>query len=481
MLSRKRGNWTLPLNIRDFEKILWSSNSDCLKFGAVEMNESWADDLEVLSAAVKLFIEKATNQDWTLRVGWLNQIKKNLAEVPDSVYTQLEAGAASLNNFYFSPLSSGISNVIKMLQPNMTDEHVIPMDPRWNMQYLDTISNSVDFDTEIEHSDQLLVLLKSLSNRAILFLNRERKSYVERSLINTKKNRTSALRVSVEFYKDPGNHSSLPHAIVAHLAAFFELWDAFVLHWVKSTQVAILYSLLWRDRFWTTSETVALDSPGLMLLSLHWHWVVKHLISRVPQLLSGYEQQKLSKEIQSVSQQMQSSLASPEGISTSIKKLQKALGKPLPFKEKGILEIAVQLRRLSKALHVPELKPVVGDDQQQKEICILRTVTTEWKVKAVLLQAQGLVFRAIPETKSLLKKGGALISLHEEKPAESQQLDAALLTQLCNRVQLWPGMEYLAVLWQYKLTCDCIAEVYLKRWVLQSKCGQVCGWGLQAK
>uniref|UniRef100_A0A670YH89 Midasin n=1 Tax=Pseudonaja textilis TaxID=8673 RepID=A0A670YH89_PSETE len=471
-----KSNRTLPLNIRDFEKILWSSNSDCLKFAAVEMNESWADDLEVLSAAVKLFIEKATNQDWTLRVGWLNQIKKNLAEVPDSVYTQLEAGAASLNNFYFSPLSSGISNVIKMLQPNMTDEHVIPMDPRWNMQYLDTISNSVDFDTEIEHSDQLLVLLKSLSNRAILFLNRERKSYVERSLINTKKNRTSALRVSVEFYKDSGNHSSLPHAIVAHLAAFFELWDAFVLHWVKSTQVAvsdeklyeILQSLLWRDRFWTTSETVALDSPGLMLLSLHWHWVVKHLISRVPQLLSGYEQQKLSKEIQSVSQQMQSSLASPEGISTSIKKLQKTLGKPLPFKEKGILEIAVQLRRLSKALHVPELKPVIGDDQWQKEICILRTVATEWKVKAVLLQAQGLVFRAsyskefcsdefqtlVNLQQSKLKEAGALISPHEEKPAESQQLDPALLTQLCNRVQLWPGMEYLAVLWQYKLTCD---------------------------
>lgn len=37
--------------------------------------------------------------------------------------------------------------------------------------------------------------------RAILFLNRERKSYVERSLINTKKTRTSALRVSIEFYK----------------------------------------------------------------------------------------------------------------------------------------------------------------------------------------------------------------------------------------------------------------------------------------
>ncbi|XP_070589310.1 midasin [Erythrolamprus reginae] len=473
---------TLPLNIRDFEKILWSANSDCLKFAAIELNESWADDLEVLSTAVKLFIEKATNQDWTLRVGWLNQIKKNLAEVPDSVYTQLEAGAASLNNFYFSPLSSGISNVIKMLQPNMTDEHVIPMDPRWNMQCLDTINNSIDFDTEIEHTDQLLILLKSLSNRAILFLNRERKSYVERSLINTKKPRTSALRVSVEFYKDPGTHNSLPHAIVAHLAAFFELWDAFVLQWVKSTQIAvsdeklyeILHSLLWRDRFWTTSEMVVLDSPGLMLLSLHWHWVVKHLISRIPQLLSGYEQQKLSKEIQSVSQQMQTSLDNPANISSSIKKIQKALGKPLPFKKKEILETAVQLRRLSKALHVPELKPAFGDNLWQKEICILKTVTTEWKIKVALLQAQGLVFRAsylkefcsdefqtlVNLQQSKLKEGGAL---HEEKAVESQQLDPALLTQLCNRVQLWPAMEYVAVLWQYKLTCDCMVEVYLKR------------------
>lgn len=62
--------------------------------------------------------------------------------------------------------------------------------------------------------------------------------------------------------------------------------------------------------------------------------------------------------------------------------------------EKVILETAVQLRKLSRALHVPELKRAFGDDQWQKEICILRTVTTEWKIKSALLQAQGLVFRA---------------------------------------------------------------------------------------
>lgn len=38
---------------------------------------------------------------------------------------------------------------------------------------------------------------------------------------------------------DPGSYNCLPHAIVVNLAAFFELWDAFALHWVKSTQVAL--------------------------------------------------------------------------------------------------------------------------------------------------------------------------------------------------------------------------------------------------
>ncbi|XP_062836825.1 midasin isoform X1 [Anolis carolinensis] len=476
---------TLPLTICDFEKILQSSKPDCLKFDAVEISASWADDMEVLSAAVKLFIEKATNQDWTLRVGWLNQLKKSLPQVPDSVYIFLESGAASLNNFYFSPLSSGISNVIKMLQPNITDEHVIPMDPRWNMQCLDMMSNSVDFDAEVEHSDQLLILLKSLSNRAILFLDLEKKSYIERSLINTKKPRTSALRVSLDFHKDPGSHTSLPHAIVANLASFFELWDAFLLHWVKSTQVAvtdeklydILQCLLWRDRFWKISDVVAVDSSGLTLLSLHWHWVMKHLISRIPHLLSGYEQQKLSKDIQSVSQQIQSCLASSAGMNVCIKKLQKSSRKPFPFKDKEVIETAAQLRKLSKALNVLDLRPVVVDDQCQKEILILKTVTTEWKMKSLLLQAQGLVLRAnhlkdicsgelqalVNHQHSKLKEVGILVEPSGGNPAVGKEVDPALLTQLSNRVQLWPAMEYLAVLWQYKLTSKCMDQVYLQR------------------
>lgn len=45
------------------------------------------------------------------------------------------------------------------------DDHVMPLDPRWNVQLLDIIRNSMNFDAEMEHTDQLLILLKSAANR----------------------------------------------------------------------------------------------------------------------------------------------------------------------------------------------------------------------------------------------------------------------------------------------------------------------------
>lgn len=38
---------------------------------------------------------------------------------------------------------------------------------------------------------------------------------------------------------DPGKYNTPPHDVVANLAAFFELWDTFLLQWVKSTQVMV--------------------------------------------------------------------------------------------------------------------------------------------------------------------------------------------------------------------------------------------------
>lgn len=72
---------TLPLTLQDLQKIMQSANPESIKFSAVEIDANWMDEMEVLQAAVKLFIEKATNQDWTLRVKWLNSLAKNLPQV----------------------------------------------------------------------------------------------------------------------------------------------------------------------------------------------------------------------------------------------------------------------------------------------------------------------------------------------------------------------------------------------------------------
>uniref|UniRef100_A0A8C2SUC7 Midasin n=1 Tax=Coturnix japonica TaxID=93934 RepID=A0A8C2SUC7_COTJA len=477
---------TLPLTLQDFQKIMQSTHPENLRFGAVEVDADWVDEMEVLQASVKLFIEKATNQDWTLRVKWLNFLAKNLPQVLDPVRIQLEAGAVALGSFYASPLSSGISNMIKLLQPTMTDEHVMPLDPRWNVQLLDIIRNSINFDTETEHTDQLLILLKSVANRAVLFLDREKRSYTEKNLILSKKPRTSALRMSLDFHKDPGSYSSLPHAVVVNLAAFFELWDVFTLHWVTSTQVAlsdddmhdILYCLLWRDRFWAVSDTLTVDSPGLSLLSLHWHWVMKHLIDRIPQMLIGSDQ--VSKEIQSVSQQLQNCLANPACTSANMKLLQKSLGRPLPFKDKLGMECFSLVKVLSRPLNILEARLVFGESRWQEKMCCLKTVATGWKMKKALLQADGLILRAnhledvnLGQLKNLLKAvhselraEGLKFSHTEERFPEdtiSSQLDPAVLIQLCSRVQLWPAMECMGVLWQYKLTADYVAKAYARR------------------
>ncbi|NXE72930.1 MDN1 protein, partial [Cochlearius cochlearius] len=479
---------TLPLTLQDLQKIMQSTNPESLQFSAVEIDANWMDKMEVLQASVKLFTEKATNQDWTLRVKWLNSLAKNLPQVLDPVRIQLEAGAVALGSFYASPLSSGVSNMIKLLQPTMTDEHVMPLDPRWNMQFLDIIRNSMNFDTEMEHTDQLLILLKSVANRAVLFLEREKRSYTEKNLIASKKPRNSVLRMSLDFHKDPGSYNCLPHAIVVNLAAFFELWDAFAFHWVKSTQVAlsdddmhdILYCLLWRDRFWAVSDTLTVDSPGLSLLSLHWHWVMKHLIDRIPQMLIGSDQHKVSKEIQCVSQHIQSCLANPAGISASMKILQKSLGRPLPFKDKLGMECFSLLKILSKPLNILELRLAFGESRLQEKMCCLKIAATGWKMKKALLQADGLIIRAnhledvslgqlkifLKAVHSQLRAEGVIYGHAEERFTEdttSNQLDTALLNQLCSRVQLWPAMECIGMLWQYKLTAHYVAKACARR------------------
>jgi len=223
----KTSSWARiqPLTLPDLEKIMQSSNPESLKFSSVEVDTYWIDETDVLAMAVKLLIERATNQEWMLRVKWLYHLAKNIPQGLESVQINLEANAASLRNFYSNSLSAGVSNVIKILQPNITDEYVIPLDPRWNMQALDIIRNSMDFDPQTDQPEQLFALLESVANKTIIYLDREKRIFTEANLVSVggKKLRNSVLRMSFEFHKDPESYHSLPHEVVVNLAAFFEL------------------------------------------------------------------------------------------------------------------------------------------------------------------------------------------------------------------------------------------------------------------
>ncbi|XP_036622954.1 midasin [Trichosurus vulpecula] len=490
-LSLKTSKWEriLPLTLQDLEKIIQSSNSESLNFSTVEMDTSWLDEMNVLAASIKLLVERATNQDWVLRVRWLYHLAKNIPQGLECIKTYLESGAASLTNFYSNPLSAEINNVIKMMQPNVTDESVISLDPRWNMQALDITRNSMDFDTESSKTEKILVRLESVANRTNLYLDREKRVFTEANLVSTggRKSKNSALRMSLEFQKDPENYQSLPHEIVVHLAAFFEFCDSLIMFSVQSSQmelsdanlIKILYAVLWRDRFWTVSDTVKVDSQGLALLSLHWHWVSKHLVGAVPQLLIGHEE-KYYKEVLSVSEHIQNCLGSPMGGFVSIKKMQKALGRPLPFKDKLVVECFEQLNVLNKSLSILELKPVLGESGRRDEILRLRVAADEYTLKKHLLQAWGLILRAncledvhpgtlknFVNAQCLhLKTKGISIGCPEKKRMENAvicQPKAASLIALTRKVQLWPGMEYLAVLWQYRVTTDFLSHAFLGR------------------
>lgn len=68
------------MTLEDLKKVMQCTNPESLKFSAVEIDANWMDKMEVLQASVKLFIEKATNRDWKLRVKWLNSLAKNLPQ-----------------------------------------------------------------------------------------------------------------------------------------------------------------------------------------------------------------------------------------------------------------------------------------------------------------------------------------------------------------------------------------------------------------
>ncbi|GAA6218580.1 midasin [Lates japonicus] len=479
-----QGKRNRPLSLNDLQRALQSSGiHEGLVFseGVVDLEEG--DALRLIPTAVRLLTEKASHGDWILRSSWLSHLGKSYKYVPDSALVQVEAGNRALKAVFASKLAARGKSLAELLQPHSTDEYRILVDMRWNKQYLDILANKCNFEDE-ERYMEFLEALNTVANRIVLMMDREERSVICTCAINLSA-QNCALRIATAFSKGTVDIGHLPHPVLMHLQTFFDLWNSFILQAVQSGQpyisdhimFEILQLLQWLDRFWDVCSTLPADSQGISVLSLHWQWVQKHLILRLPQLLLGDADATFEghQELQVVSAAIQTVLSTPVSVATALKGIQKTLGKALPFKLESVGKCASRLRLLSKALDVSDLRLDGTTGPWRQELVRLQGAGLRLDIKESLLEAWGLVLLANnqldPQKSGVLERlvlsveqqqrhmtsrgllEGCSMSEGEEPPG-GVQLAREELQQLGRRAQLWPLMEQLAVLNQLRLSTD---------------------------
>uniref|UniRef100_A0A087Y7X1 Midasin n=1 Tax=Poecilia formosa TaxID=48698 RepID=A0A087Y7X1_POEFO len=487
-----------PLRLRDLQQALQSSgvHEDCVFSGGVLDLED-GDALRLVPTAVRLVTERASHGDWILRSHWLSSLGKSSKYLPEPALVHVEAGNRALKAVFSSTLAVKGKTLAELLQPHSKDEYRILMDMRWNKQYLDILTNKCNFEDE-ERYMEFLEALNAVANRIVLMMDREERA-VSCSCTVSMAPPTSALRVATAFSKGSLDISQLPHPVLMHLRVFFDRWDAYVLQAVQNGQpyisdhvmFEILQLLRWRDHFWDVCVMLPADSQGISILSLHWQWLQKHLILRLPQLLMGDTAATLEgqQDLQAVSTAIQNLLSTPLSVAAALKGMQRSLGKALPYKLEAVAECASRLRLLSMALDVNALQLDEALSWGGQQLLRVQAAGLWLNIKESLLEASGLVLSAnnqLDPHKSVLLSveqlqchmtsrglsGVSSMSDGETKEGEVHMGRAGLL-QLRTQTQLWPLMEGLSVLNQLLLSadllhlalspCDRVAEDDLRR------------------
>ncbi|CAK6975580.1 Hypothetical predicted protein [Scomber scombrus] len=479
-----QGKRSRPLSLNDLQRALQSSGvHEGLVFsgGVVDLEDG--DALRLIPTAVRLLTERASHGDWILRSSWLSHLGKSYKYAPDPALVQVEAGNRALKAVFGSKLATKGKSLAELLQPHSIDEYRILVDMRWNKQYLDILANKCNFEDE-ERYMEFLEALNAVANRIFLMMDREERSVICTCAINLSA-QNSALRIATAFSKGTVDIGHLPHPVLMHLRTFFDLWDSFTLQAVQGGQpyisdhimFEILQLLQWLDRFWDVCSTLPADSQGISVLSLHWQWVQKHLILRLPQLLLGDAEVTFEghQELQAVSSAIQTVLSTPVSVATALKGIQKTLGKALPFKLDSVAECASRLRLLSKALDVSDLRLDGTTGPWRQELVRLHGAGLGLDIKESLLEAWGLVLLANnqldPQKSGVMERLVASVEQQQRQMTSSGLLEVCTMSegdeavdgvhlsreelqQLSRRAQLWPLMEQLAILNQLRLSTD---------------------------
>ncbi|TRZ01341.1 hypothetical protein DNTS_001208 [Danionella cerebrum] len=459
------GKRNRPLSLDDLQRAMQSvAASDGLQFSGSRGIDGGAENpLLLLPTAVKILTERASHSDWMLRTSWLAYLAKTYKHTSETAMMLLDAGSTALKAVF-------------------SNDYRILVDMRWNKQYLDILANTCNFEDE-ERYMEFMEALNAVANRITLLMDREETAAVNSIAGNTSPH-NSALRLATAFFKGTVDIGHLPHPVLVHLCSFFDMWDSFILQAVQTGQpyisdhlmFEILQLLQWRDRFWFVCNSLSADARGVCVLSLHWQWVHKNLILRLPQLLMGESDYEGQQELHTISTAIQNTLSSSVTVASALKGIQKTLGKPLPFKLETVAECASRLRLLCRLLDVRDLRLDNSlTSLWKQEVSRLRGVAMGIDSKEALLEAWGLVMQANllvePQSSGILERlvncvdqqqghmtsCGLLNSNNEhivEDMGDSDAPGREVLQQLARRAQLWPALEVLAVLNQMKVTTD---------------------------
>ncbi|XP_057678283.1 midasin isoform X2 [Corythoichthys intestinalis] len=478
-----QGKRKRPLSLSDLHRALQSSGlHDGLVFEGEE-NLEQGDVLQLIPTAVRLVTETASHGDWILRGRWLAHLGKSYIYAPDLALVRLEAGNGALKAVFSSPLAAQGKSLAELLQPDNFDEYRTLTDMRWNKQYMDILANKCNFEDEKRYHE-FLEALNAVANRIALLMDREERAVICTRAVNMSV-QNCALRIAKDFYKGKVDIGHLAHPVLIHLQTFFDLWDSFMLQAVLTGQAYIpdhvmfeIRELLqWLDRFWNVCNMMPADTHGISVMSLHWQWVQKHLILRLPLLLLGNADATLDcyQELKAVAGTIQTILSTPVSVAASLKSIQRVLGKSLPFKMETVAKCASQLGVLSKALDVKELAFDLTFSSQRQELLCLQVAGLRVDIKESLLEALGLLLLAnnqldarestiLDRLLSLVKQQQhqmtsiGLLETHsmseEDESPEGFPLSRQELQHLRHRAQLWPLMEEVAVLNQLRLSTD---------------------------
>uniref|UniRef100_A0A3B4AV04 Midasin n=1 Tax=Periophthalmus magnuspinnatus TaxID=409849 RepID=A0A3B4AV04_9GOBI len=466
-----QGRRNRPLCLSDLKQSLLSGSGDGLVFSG-EALDSESSPLTLVPTSVRLLIERTSHGDWPLRCSFLTHLANSYKHVPESVLVQVQAASGALQSVFSSELCVKGKSLKKLLQPHSTDEFLIQVDMRWNKQYLEMLANKCNFENE-ERYVEFLEALTDVANRMVLLMDRHERVVICSSSVNAC-SQESALRGAIAFSKGIVDIGHLAHPVLMHLQPFFDLWNSYIIEAIQMGQphisdhvmFEVLQLLQWVDRFWTVSGLVSTDRPGVAVLALHWQWVHKHVLLRLPQLLTG------ETELQSVSAAIQSLLSSSVSVATVLKGIQKSLGKALPFKLARVAECSSQLTSLSKVLDVSDLRFDGASRSWRLDLLRLHEAGLCLDVKKALLEAWGLVLMAKnqldPQESGVLEKLEQIVEhqqhhmtscgllevegLLEEDQINGGPLSRDQLQQLCHRAQLWPLTEYLTILNQVRLS-----------------------------